>query len=127
MKSYTDEYDMMALLSEITPLSRTLANDETDKAFNVLKNILPGSKVEGFPTGSKAWTWTIPQRWEVNKATIKANNETLVDLDWNPLHVINYSQPFKGIVTKEELVKHLVTNPQRPKAIPFSFSFYEKI
>jgi len=127
MKCYQDQIDMMALLGEIAPLARTLANNDTDKALQIVADVLPGAVIEGFPSGSKAWTWTIPQRWEISGATIKANGETLVDAAWNPLHVINYSQPFKGAVTHAELLKHLCTHPERPQAIPFSFSFYEEI
>jgi len=127
MKDYKDTIDMMALLGEIAPLARTLANNDTDKALQIVADVLPGAVIEGFPSGSKAWTWTIPQRWEISGATIKANGETLVDAAWNPLHVINYSQPFKGAVTHAELLKHLCTHPERPQAIPFSFSFYEDI
>ena len=127
MKCYKDKIDMMALLGKIAPLARTLANNDTDKALQIVSDVLPGAVIEGFPSGSKAWSWTIPQRWEISSATIKANGETLVDAAWNPLHVINYSQPFKGTVTHAELLKHLRTNPGRPHAIPFSFSFYEPI
>ena len=122
MKCYKDKIDMMALLGKIAPLARTLANNDTDKALQIVADVLPGAVIEGFPSGSKAWSWTIPQRWEISGATIKANGETLVDAAWNPLHVINYSQPFKGTVTHAELVKHLKTHPKRPQAIPFSFS-----
>lgn len=125
MKVYEDQIDMMALLEEISPLARTLANNDTDKALRILAEFLPGAHIEGFPVGSTVWSWTIPYRWELSGATIKANGATLVDVAWNPLHVINYSQPFKGIVGREELLTHLCTLPERPRAIPFSFSFYE--
>lgn len=125
MKCYQDQVDMMTLLGEIAPLARTLANNDTDKALQILAGFLPGAQIEGFLSGSTAWSWTIPHRWELSSATIKANGETLVDVAWSPLHVINYSQPFKGTVGREELLKHLRTLPERPQAIPFAFSFYE--
>ena len=127
MKFYEDKVDMMALLKEIAPLARTLANNDTDKALKIVADYLPGSQIEGFPSGGVAWSWIIPPRWELSNATIKANGKTLVDVAWNPLHVINYSQPFKGTVGREELLKHLRTLPERPTAIPFSFSFYEPV
>jgi len=127
MKRYQDQVDMMALLGEIAPLARTLASNDTDKALGILAGFLPGATIEGFQSGSVAWSWTIPHRWELSSATIKANGKTLVDVAWSPLHVINYSQPFKGTVGREELLKHLRTLPERPQAIPFSFSFYEPV
>ncbi len=126
-RKYHDKIDMMSLLSKLGPLHRTLANRDTDLALQIVADVLPGAVIEGFPCGSTAWSWTIPQRWELGAATIKADGETLVDAAWSPLHVINYSLPFKGIVTREELLKHIRTYPDKPHALPFSFSFYEPV
>ena len=127
MENYADQIDMMELLSELAPLSRTLANNDTDKALQIVSKLLPNAKIEGYRSGSLIWSWTVPSRWEFNKATIKAGDEVLVDASWNILHVINYSRSFKGIVSREELLKHIRTSPDRPDAIPFSFNFYESV
>lgn len=118
---------MMGLLRKIAPFTRTLASIETDLALRSVQDLLPGSVIEGVRSGTKAWSWVIPPRWELKRATIKANGVTLVDSDWSILHVINYSQPFSGIVAHDELLKHIKTNPNRPDAIPFSFNFYEPV
>lgn len=127
MKRYEDQIDMMALLRELAPLARTLASNDTDTALRMVQARLPGAVLEGTPTGTTVWSWVVPPRWELVRATIKANGETLVDSVWSVLHVINYSQPFKGSVTRDELLRHIRTHPERPHAIPFSFSFYEPI
>lgn len=127
MNAYDDQIDMLALLANIAPLPRTLACNATDTALQHLAGYLPGGVIDGFPTGTKAWSWTIPSRWELKGATIKSNGETLVDAAWSALHVVNYSQPFKGTVTRSELLKHISTYPGRPDAIPFSFSFFEPV
>jgi len=44
----------------------------------------------------------------------------------NPLHVISYSLPFEGEITKEELFKHLHTHPRLSEAIPFRDACYER-
>jgi len=127
MNRYEDHIDMMDLLRKIAPLTRTLASAETDRALGIVQELLPGSVIEGTPSGAKAWSWVIPPRWELQRATIKANGVTLVDSAWSILHVINYSQPFKGIVPHDEMLKHIKTYPDRPDAIPFSFNFYEPV
>jgi aminopeptidase-like protein len=124
VKPYKDKINMMELLGEIAPLARTLANNETDRALNLIAEYLPEAVIEGFETGSKVWSWTIPERWEVSGATIKAGGRTLVDVSWNSLHLLNYSQPYRGVVSRDELLKHLHTDPKRPDAIPFRHSFY---
>lgn len=116
---------MLRLLEELAPLSRTLASADTDRALDIVAARVPGARIEGYRTGSKAWSWTIPPRWELAKAEIRAGGRTLVSAAWHPLHVVNYSQPFRGSVTREELLAHLHTDPGRPDAIPFVFSFYE--
>ena len=126
MKKYEDQYDMMHLLHRIVPLQRTLASIDTDKALNIVAEYLPGAIIEGYPCNSKAWSWIIPKRWELDSAIIKANGKILVDASWNPLHVMNYSQPYKGVVSRDELFAHLYTNSDRPNAIPFKFTFYKK-
>jgi len=77
---YPDQIDMMALLYKLAPLHRTLANRVTDLALQIVADALPGSVIEGFPCGSAAWSWTIPQRWELDSATIKAGGETRLSM-----------------------------------------------
>ena len=107
---------MMELLRRIGPLNRTLASRETDLALQIVADYLPGAEIEAFPCGSKAWTWTLPMRWEVDSAKIMSDDKTLVDYAWHPLHLVNYSQPVSAEVTHEELMAHLHTAPSRPEA-----------
>lgn len=124
---------MMELLRAIGPLSRTLASVQTDQAFSLVQAALQpatqgGAKtaVESYPTGEKVWTWTIPPRWELQSASIKFSGKQLLDGTEHPLATVNYSQPFRGRVTKTELLRHLHSAPQRPSARPFVFSFYQE-
>jgi aminopeptidase-like protein len=117
---------MMELLRELGPLHRTLACDDTDRALQIVCKYMPGAKMEGFATGSNAWSWVIPPRWELKGAVVRAGGKTLVDARENHLHVVNYSVPFKGVVKRADLLRHLHTCPERPDAIPFVYSFYER-
>jgi len=123
-EKYSDQIDMMALLRAIGPLKRTLACSDTDKALEIVRTFIPDSQIEGFSTGKKVWSWTIPHRWELKKATIRAKGKTLVDAESHHLHVVNYSQPFKGILKHDELLKKLHSDPAQPQAIPFRNHFY---
>jgi len=125
MKNYTNSINMMDLLARIAPLARTLACEATDKAFNIMKEYIPTAKIEGYSTGSKVWTWTIPPRWEVNKAQISMNGQVLIDYSDHPLTLVNYSRPFKGRVSNAELKKHLWSDPSQPNAIPYVFKYYQ--
>ena len=46
--------------------------------------------------------------------------------DDHHLHCVNYSQPFRGRVSRDELLAHLHSYPARPHAIPFKFYFYDE-
>jgi aminopeptidase-like protein len=126
VRTYADSIDMMALLAEIGPLPRTLACRATDTAYDLLKAVIPEGEVEGYPSGTAAWSWTIPERWELIRAVVKDGERVVLDSNDNHLHCLNYSEPFKGRVTREELLAHLHSYPARPNAIPFMFSFYDR-
>lgn len=125
MKKYSNCIDMMEVLERIGPLDRTLSNIGTDKALNILLEYMPEAKIVGFPSGQKIWGWEVPKRWNVVKAQIKSNGVVLVDFEWHPLHLLNYSIPFSGTINKEDLFEHLYSDPYNPDSIPFVFSFYE--
>ena len=117
---------MIDLLKKLAPLKRTLACNDTDKALNIIADYMPGSIIEGYATSSRVWSWDIPKRWELKRASIKRlDGEVLVDSDWNHLHVMNYSTSLSSKVTHKELFEHISSYPDRPDAIPFQFSFYE--
>ena len=44
----------------------------------------------------------------------------------HPLHVVSYSLPFEGVVSRDELLPHLHVHPRLPDAIPFVFKYYER-
>ncbi len=121
-----DSIDMMGVLREIAPLPRTLACRATDTALGVVAREIPEATIEGFATGSVAWSWTIPDRWEMRRATLRSRGKVVIDSGHSHLHCVNYSDSFSGSVSRAELMRHLHTNPDRPDAVPFVFSFYER-
>jgi aminopeptidase-like protein len=50
----------------------------------------------------------------------------LLDYHDNPLHVVSYSLPFEGDISREELLRHLHVHPRLPQAIPFVFKYYDR-
>jgi len=122
----TDAIDMMALLADIGPLPRTLACRATDEAYTRLQAVIPEGVIESYPTGSQAWSWTLPERWELTRAVVRDGDHVVVDSNEHHLHCLNYSEPFSGRVSREELLAHIHSYPSRPHAIPFMFSFYDR-
>ncbi len=114
------------LIDDLWFLRRDIVSDGFDDALKYISKIIP-LKIHKIPTGTKCWTWTVPEKWSVKQAYIEnLNGDKIIDLKNHPLHVMSYSLPIDKVVSKEELLKHLHTRPDRPNAIPFEFKYYEK-
>ncbi|MDP8230759.1 MAG: DUF4910 domain-containing protein [Candidatus Gorgyraea atricola] len=117
---------MLKIIEDLWFKRRDLISDGYDESLAYLSKIIP-FKTHEIPTGTKCWTWVVPEKWAVKEAYIEdLNGHRLLELKDHPLHVVSYSLPVDKVVTKEELMKHLHTNPKRSGAIPFEFKYYEK-
>ncbi|MBI9074760.1 MAG: DUF4910 domain-containing protein [Desulfatibacillum sp.] len=117
---------VMDICRDLHILDRTLVSDDYDKALDYLGNILP-MKVHAVKSGAEVFTWKVPKKWVVNEAYIKdADGKTIADFFLHPLYLSSYSIPFRGDLDKQELLKHVVTNPDRPAAIPYHYHYYKE-
>ncbi|NHO33675.1 DUF4910 domain-containing protein [Acetobacter sp. LMG 1636] len=77
------------------------------------------------PSGTPVLDWNIPDEWNVKAATIRTcNGDIVVDLAASNLHILQYSVPFHGRVSKEVLFGHLFSLPEQPDLIPYKTSYY---
>src|SRR6056297_2859052 len=114
---------MKEIIEKLYFTNRAFITDDYDYCLNYIdKNILP-LKIHAFTSNKEIWnSWIIPKKWIVNHAYIKDEyNNILIDYQDNPLHLISYSAPFSGKITKEELMKHLYFSPNIINAIPWHF------
>lgn len=117
---------MINIINDLWYKPRYLISIDYDEALNYIAKIIP-IKIHEIPTGTKCWTWTIPEKWSVNEAWIDdLNGKRILDIKDHPLHVISYSLPVNKIVSKDELLAHLHSREDRPDAIPYEFKYYEK-
>ncbi len=117
---------MIKLIEDLWYKQRNIVSDEYEEALQYISKIIP-LKIHEVSTGTKCWTWTIPEKWTVNEAWIEdLDGNRLLDFKDHPLHVISYSLPINKIISKNELMEHLHTNSKRPNAIPFEFKYYQK-
>jgi len=82
--------------------------------------------IHQIPSGEHAWTWPVPNAWSVREAWFGADGTRYADFDRHPLYLWSFSLPFRGRVTRDELLRHVTTNPDRPDAIPFDFRYYQR-
>jgi aminopeptidase-like protein/aminoglycoside N3'-acetyltransferase len=107
-------------------LRRDLVSDGYDAALETLAKQLPMT-IHPYPTGTPCWTWIIPEKWTCHEAHLETlDGKRLFSYADNPLHVLSYSLPFEGEVTREQLLSHLQVHAKIPEAIPFKFKYYER-
>ncbi|MDD5103143.1 MAG: DUF4910 domain-containing protein [Candidatus Peribacteraceae bacterium] len=121
------EFDMMHCIENLWYRRRDIVSSGFDESLKYLQNHLP-LKIHEISSGTKCWTWTVPEKWEINEAFIEdaETGQRILDLANHPLHVISYSLPIDSIVSRHELLSHIKTNPQRPDAIPFGYKYYDR-
>ena len=118
---------MYSFLEEIWPFCRSITGEGVRSTLQALKNHLPDLNILEFPSGSPALDWTIPDEWNITDARVRTlSGEVLIDFAANNLHIVGYSVPFNGIVSRSELLEHLHTLEDQPEVIPYVTSYYEK-
>jgi len=116
----------MSIIEDLWRLERNIVSPGIDQAFEYLNDLIQMT-IHEFKSGEHCWTWIIPEAWECQEAWLESmDGVRLIDHQNNPLHVLSYSLPFDGIVTREELFSHLHTHISIPDAIPFVFKYYER-
>lgn len=133
---------MIDLINELWFLKRDIVSDDFDRALNRLVQEIPLDRsqsgppaeiskpswlIHEVPTGTRVWTWKVPEKWTCHAAYLEnLDGQRLIDVKDHPLHVVSYSLPFEGVVSREELLKHLHVHPRLPEAIPFVFKYYDR-
>lgn len=117
---------MLELIEELWFLKRDLVSEDYDRALERLAVEVPMT-IHEVPSGSKVWTWNVPNAWACREAYLETlDGERLIDAADHPLHVVSYSLPFEGEVSREELLRHLHVHPHQPEATPYVFKVYQR-
>lgn len=107
-------------------LPRDIVSDGYDAALEALSKQVPMTIYE-YPTGTECFTWIIPEKWTCHEAYLETmDGRRLFSYSDNPLHVVSYSLPFEGEVSRDELFKHLHIHHKFSEAIPFVHKYYER-
>jgi aminopeptidase-like protein len=107
-------------------MKRDIVSDGYDAALSALASQVPMT-IHEYPAGTECFTWIVPEKWTCQEAWLETlDGRRLISYDDHPLHVVSYSLPFDGIVTRDELMRHLHVHPLLPGATPFIFKYYER-
>lgn len=114
------------LAEELYPICRSLTGEGLRQTLKALQRTLPLEICE-VPTGTTAYDWIVPNEWNVKDAFIKdLQGRRVVDFRESNLHLVGYSVPFRGVLTREELFTHLYSDPVHPDWIPYRHTYFKE-
>jgi aminopeptidase-like protein len=106
---------------------RTLAGPGFEKSLAAIENFI-GDRINylTFKSGEEVFDWNVPDYWEVIEAYISApSGKKLCNFHENNLHLVGYSIPYEGDLSRSELEQHLHSIPSQPDAIPYVTAYYD--
>jgi aminopeptidase-like protein len=114
------------LLHHLFPTCRSITGDGLRKTLQHLRRCTPFDLQE-VPSGSPCYDWIIPDEWNARDAFVAdSQGRRVIDFQANNLHLVNYSIPFEGDLSFDELAAHLHTLPKLTKAIPYRTTYYNR-
>jgi len=120
-------YEMYSWAKALFPINRSITGNGVRETLEYFKKIVPSLKIQSFPTGFKAFDWTVPQEWILKEAYIEdKKGNRVIDFKNNNLHVVGYSKPVKKYLEFDELKNNLHFIKDQPNAIPYVTSYYNK-
>jgi aminopeptidase-like protein/aminoglycoside N3'-acetyltransferase len=114
------------MIHALWKLPRNIVSEGYDVALAALATQVP-MKINEYPTGMECWSWIIPEKWTCYEAYLETlDGRRLFSYADNPLHVVSYSLPFEGEVSRRDLFEHLYVHHKIQEAVPFNFKYYER-
>jgi aminopeptidase-like protein len=117
-------HDVADYFERLWPLFRSITGHGERGTHDIIGELVPLDRLE-IPSNTQCFDWTVPREWIVNEAYVIApDGRRILDIADNNLHLVNYSVPFRGRITREHLEKHLHSLPNQPTAIPYVTTYY---
>ena len=128
-RSAVSPAELTALYQQLKPICRYLTGEGYPQASSSYPSTshLPLH----YHSGQTVLDWTVPPDWTLVRARLWALDETktqerlVLDSNDTAMYVLNFSEPFSGIVSRDELEPHLYSYPALPDAIPYVTSYYK--
>ncbi len=118
--------ELYGLVERAYPICRSITGEGVRATLALLGEGLP-LEVHEVPTGTHVLDWEVPREWNVREAWIEdPAGRRVVDFADHNLHLLGYSAPFRGKLSRAELDAHLFSIPDRPELIPYRTSYYEE-
>jgi len=118
--------ELHAQVRALYPLCRSITGEGVRSSLRILQEMVPLTLHE-VPSGTAVLDWVVPREWNFRSARlIGPGGQVVVDAARLNLHVLNYSVPFRGTLSLEELQPHLHSLPESPDRVPYRTSYYRE-
>lgn len=119
---------MYDFANKIFPLFRSLTGDGVRKTLQIIsESINADLSIYEVESGTEVFDWTVPKEWVIRSAYIEdENNNHIIDISDNNLHVLGYSVAVDRWVDLDELKEYVYTEPSEPDVIPYVTSYYKE-
>lgn len=118
---------MIDLLRDLFPICRSIAGSGLRATIHRIAAEIP-LRIHEYPTGTPVFDWAVPQEWSLTRATLRdPAGQLIADSDLCNLHVLNYSIPYRGRLSREALQPNLHSMPDKPDWIPYRTSYYKPV
>ena len=122
--SLKEKQNCWELLKKLFPIYRTLLGEGYQKSLDIIGNIISLSNLK-FSSGTQCGSWTIPNEWVINNAFIKnSKGEMILNYQENKFCIWQYSIPFSGKISKDQLLEHINIEKKGTKSISHSVAYY---
>ena len=119
--------EMYDLAVRLFPICRSITGDGFRQSLGIIREQVPEMQVFEVPSGTEVFDWTVPKEWNIRGGWIRRKDgETVIDFRDSNLHVLGYSVPIHQMVSREELLEHVYTQPEQPDWIPYVTSYYKE-
>jgi len=116
--------DLHGMIGEMFPINRSLTGAGVRETLAIVARHI-GLAIHEVETGTAVLDWHVPMEWNIKGATIKTlDGRCLVDFAEHNLHVMGYSRPVHGVLSRAELARHVQTLPGQPDLIPYRTGYY---
>jgi len=116
--------DLHGLIRELYPINRSLTGGGVRESMKIIARHVE-LDINEVATGTAVLDWHVPMEWNIRGGTITSmSGQRLVDFADHNLHVLGYSKPVKGVLSRDELSQHVHTLPEQPDLIPYRTGYY---
>lgn len=116
---------LRGFMHDLFPICRSITGSGLRQTLAAVGARIP-LEIHEIASGTQVLDWTVPYEWNVREAYIEKHGRRIVDFEDSNLHLVGYSEPFRGTVSLDELRPRLHSSPEHPTWIPYRTSYYSR-